>query len=61
MPDVPVSDLIVEGNELVIATHGRGFWVLDNIAPLRQATPEILSARTRTCSRRRPACARARE
>ncbi len=43
MPDVPVSDLVVEGNELVIATHGRGFWVLDNIAPLRQATPEILA------------------
>jgi len=41
MPDVPVSDLIVEKNELVIATHGRGFWVLDNIAPLRQATPAI--------------------
>ena len=36
MPDVPVADLMVERNELVIATHGRGFWVLDNIAPLRQ-------------------------
>ncbi len=44
MPDVPVSDLIVEANELVIATHGRGFWVLDNIAPLRQATPQILAS-----------------
>jgi photosystem II stability/assembly factor-like uncharacterized protein len=44
MPDVPVSDLIVEGNELVIATHGRGFWVLDNLAPLRQATPAVLAA-----------------
>jgi photosystem II stability/assembly factor-like uncharacterized protein len=43
MPDVPVADLIVEGNELVIATHGRGFWVLDNITPLRQATPEVLA------------------
>ena len=42
MPDVPVSDLIVEGNELVIATHGRGFWVLDNLAPLRQASPALL-------------------
>jgi photosystem II stability/assembly factor-like uncharacterized protein len=41
LPDVPVSDLVVEGNELVIATHGRGFWVLDNIAPLRQATPDL--------------------
>ena len=43
MPDIPVSDLIVEGNELVIATHGRGFWVLDNLGPLRQATPELLA------------------
>jgi len=36
LPDLPVVDLIVEGNELAIATHGRGFWVLDDIAPLRQ-------------------------
>ncbi|HET8771070.1 MAG TPA: glycosyl hydrolase [Gemmatimonadaceae bacterium] len=46
MPDVPVVDLIVERNELVIATHGRGFWVLDNIAPLRQATPTVMAAAT---------------
>lgn len=45
MPDVPVADLIVERDELVIGTHGRGFWVLDNIAPLRQATPTVLAAR----------------
>lgn len=44
LPDVPVADLIVEANELVIGTHGRGFWVLDNIAPLRQATPAILAS-----------------
>jgi photosystem II stability/assembly factor-like uncharacterized protein len=44
MPDVPVADIIVEGNELVIASHGRGFWVLDNIAPLRQATPGLLAS-----------------
>ncbi|MFN0098948.1 MAG: WD40/YVTN/BNR-like repeat-containing protein [Gemmatimonadaceae bacterium] len=44
MPDAPVADLIVEANELVIGTHGRGFWVLDNIAPLRQMTPERLTA-----------------
>ena len=41
MPDVPVSDLIVEANELVISSHGRGFWVLDNIAPLRQLTANV--------------------
>jgi photosystem II stability/assembly factor-like uncharacterized protein len=44
LPDVPVADLIVEKDELVIGTHGRGFWVLDNIAPLRQATPAALAA-----------------
>jgi photosystem II stability/assembly factor-like uncharacterized protein len=44
MPDVPVADLIVEGNELVIGTHGRSFWVLDDIAPLRQATSGTLAA-----------------
>jgi photosystem II stability/assembly factor-like uncharacterized protein len=44
MPDVPVSDLIVEANELVISTHGRGFWVLDDIAALRQATPQKMAA-----------------
>ena len=38
---VPVIDLIVEDNELVIGTHGRGFWVLDNFEPLRQATPNM--------------------
>ena len=41
LPDLPISDLIVEHNELAIASHGRGFWVLDNMAPLRQATPTI--------------------
>ena len=44
MPDMPVADLIVEANELVIGSHGRGFWILDNIGPLRQATPKILAA-----------------
>ncbi|MGD8815594.1 MAG: glycosyl hydrolase [Acidobacteriota bacterium] len=39
LPDLPIVDLIVEHNELVIASHGRGFWILDNIQPLRQARP----------------------
>ena len=46
MPSTPIADLIVQANELAIATHGRGFWVLDNIAPLRQATPTVLAAET---------------
>ena len=36
LPDVPVSDLMVEANAIAIATHGRGFYILDDIAPLRQ-------------------------
>jgi photosystem II stability/assembly factor-like uncharacterized protein len=37
LPDTPVSDLWVEANSLAIATHGRGFYVLDDVAPLRRA------------------------
>ena len=44
LPDVPVSDLVVEANDLVIATHGRGFYVLDNIGPLRQSGADVSSA-----------------
>jgi photosystem II stability/assembly factor-like uncharacterized protein len=43
LPDLPIVDLVVEANELVISAHGRGFWVLDNIAPLRQATAAMTS------------------
>jgi len=31
-----VRDLIIKGDDLCVATHGRGFWILDNITPLRQ-------------------------
>jgi photosystem II stability/assembly factor-like uncharacterized protein len=43
LPVVPVYDTAIHGNDLVIATHGRAFWVLDNIAPLREASPAIAS------------------
>ncbi len=36
MPAVSVRDLIVHGDDLVAATHGRGFWILDDITALRQ-------------------------
>jgi hypothetical protein len=36
LPASSVRDLIVKGDDLVVATHGRGFWILDNITPLRQ-------------------------
>jgi len=41
LPDTQVSDLVIEGNDLVIATHGRSFYVLDDITPLRQLTPQL--------------------
>jgi photosystem II stability/assembly factor-like uncharacterized protein len=36
LPDTPTTDLVVEDNALAIGTHGRGFYVLDDIAALRQ-------------------------
>jgi hypothetical protein len=36
LPATSVRDLIVKNDDIVVATHGRGFWILDNITPLRQ-------------------------
>jgi photosystem II stability/assembly factor-like uncharacterized protein len=36
LPAVPVHDLIVHNDDLAIATHGRSFWILDDVSPLRQ-------------------------
>ena len=36
LPTVPIHDLEIHGDDLVVATHGRSFWVLDDITPLRQ-------------------------
>jgi len=41
LPAVPVNDLIVKKNDLVVATHGRSFWILDDITPLRQYNDSI--------------------
>ncbi|HYL72621.1 MAG TPA: glycosyl hydrolase [Bryobacteraceae bacterium] len=41
LPDTQVSDLLVEGDDLAIATHGRSFYVLNDIAVLRQLNPEL--------------------
>lgn len=44
LPAVQVSDLAVAGHDLVIATHGRSFWVMDKIDVLRQIGPEDRAA-----------------
>jgi photosystem II stability/assembly factor-like uncharacterized protein len=36
LPMTSVRDIDVHGNDLVIATHGRGFWIMDNVTALRQ-------------------------
>lgn len=40
LPAVQVADLAVTDHDLVIATHGRSFWVMDNIDVLRQVSPD---------------------
>ncbi len=40
LPATSVRDLIIKDDDLVVATHGRGFWILDNITPLRQRSGE---------------------
>jgi photosystem II stability/assembly factor-like uncharacterized protein len=39
LPATSVRDVIIKDDDLVAATHGRGFWILDNITPLRQLPP----------------------
>jgi len=36
LPTAPVHDLVIKNDDLVLATHGRGFWILDDVSPLRQ-------------------------
>jgi photosystem II stability/assembly factor-like uncharacterized protein len=36
LPVVPITDLVVKGNDVVAATQGRSFWILDDVSPLRQ-------------------------
>jgi photosystem II stability/assembly factor-like uncharacterized protein len=44
LPDTQVSDIVVEQNDLVIATHGRSFYILEDIGPLRQLKPEVTTS-----------------
>ncbi len=44
LPTAPVYDLILKNNDLVVATHGRSFWILDDIDPLRHIDPQMMSA-----------------
>ena len=44
LPVTSVRDFAVYQNDLIVATHGRGFWVIDDISPLRQITDAVIAA-----------------
>ena len=44
LPVTSVRDFEIYNNDLIVATHGRGFWVLDDISPLRQMTDSVLAS-----------------
>ena len=46
LPHAPVYGIVVQEhfNDLVIGTYGRGFWILDDITPLQQLTPQVLAS-----------------
>ncbi|HKQ60371.1 MAG TPA: hypothetical protein VJS92_03740 [Candidatus Polarisedimenticolaceae bacterium] len=46
LPVTPITDLAVKSQDLVVATQGRGFWILDDVTPLHQLTREAAAAGT---------------
>jgi hypothetical protein len=44
LPHTSMRDLWIHDNDLIVATHGRGFWILDDIAPLREATAALANS-----------------
>jgi len=44
LPVTSVRDFEIYENDLIVATHGRGFWVIDDISPLRQVNDAVLKA-----------------
>jgi photosystem II stability/assembly factor-like uncharacterized protein len=41
LPHTSMRDLWIHGNDLIVGTHGRGFWILDDIAPLRETSAAV--------------------
>ncbi len=44
MPATSIRDLVIKDDDLVVGTHGRGFWILDDITPLRQMTAATVAS-----------------
>jgi photosystem II stability/assembly factor-like uncharacterized protein len=45
LPVVPIHDLVIKDDDLVLGTHGRSFWVLDDLQPLRQYGAQVARAK----------------
>ena len=54
MPPAPIYGLVVQEhfNDLVIGTYGRGFWIVDDVTPLQQMTPEVAASDVRLFQQR---------
>ncbi|HTP67675.1 MAG TPA: hypothetical protein VMJ35_02120 [Dongiaceae bacterium] len=46
LPHTSMRDLAIHGDDLIVGTHGRSFWILDDITPLRQISEEIAKSQT---------------
>ncbi|MGH9342487.1 MAG: WD40/YVTN/BNR-like repeat-containing protein [Terriglobia bacterium] len=44
LPTSSIRDLVVHGNDLIVATHGRSFWILDDLTPLRQLSRQVINS-----------------
>ncbi|HLB37633.1 MAG TPA: hypothetical protein VJL31_13770, partial [Gemmatimonadales bacterium] len=46
LPHAPVYRLVIQEhfNDLVVSTYGRGFWILDDLSPIQQLTPEVAAS-----------------
>jgi len=44
LPHTSMRDLAIHGDDLIVATHGRSFWILDDITPLRQLNADVAKA-----------------
>ena len=46
LPPVPIADLAVKNDNLIAATHGRSFWLIDDLTPLQQLSTEVVAKET---------------
>ncbi len=46
LPPTSIRDLVVHNDDIVVGTHGRSFWILDNITPLRQLSAQVANSQS---------------